>query len=337
MPSAAEQVALWYEREGWSAIRASLDEERSESLHLDFKLKQNAGTPILDSDDRKNLGEALSGFANSEGGVIVWGINARRQGDRDRVVGIEPIAECSYFALALAQATAELVSPPVSGVRHTPILESAQAASGCVVTLIPQSDAAPHMGRARGMQRYYRRIEDSFRPLEHYEVADLFGRRAHPSLTIEPVWAVELSTIDGAGNTKLNLQVRFLLRNRGRAIARFVAITLGKPEGLEPLHWSGRYGASGILQPVPPPSSWWIRLAASSDHVVYPDDEIEAAYVTLTFRNTDVDIPDVRIQYRLIAADVEMQEGEFTLDSATIRASAARSLIHRGLSVAFAY
>ena len=48
---------------------------QEEHLQLDFK---TVSGPALNSrDDRRNLAVAMSGFANSSGGLIVWGAVAR--------------------------------------------------------------------------------------------------------------------------------------------------------------------------------------------------------------------------------------------------------------------
>lgn len=51
---------------------------QSETLHLDFTTKHDSETGALDLDDRKGLSIALSGFANAEGGVLVWGVDCRK-------------------------------------------------------------------------------------------------------------------------------------------------------------------------------------------------------------------------------------------------------------------
>ena len=55
------------------AINAFIRERQEEHLYLDFKLANQAD---LNRDDRKNLAKALSGFANSSGGIIIWGVEA---------------------------------------------------------------------------------------------------------------------------------------------------------------------------------------------------------------------------------------------------------------------
>jgi hypothetical protein len=52
--------------------------QQTEHLQLDFKTVNSA---LLNRDDRMSLACALSGFANSSGGLIVWGVDARKNGD----------------------------------------------------------------------------------------------------------------------------------------------------------------------------------------------------------------------------------------------------------------
>ena len=56
---------------------------QTEELFLDFKQAVSTGKngTSLHKDDRKNLAKGISGFGNSEGGVIVWGVECSRDCD----------------------------------------------------------------------------------------------------------------------------------------------------------------------------------------------------------------------------------------------------------------
>ena len=61
---------------GMDAIEDFILTRKSEELFLDFKRSANDGDQdTLDSGDWKNISKAISGFGNSEGGVIVWGVS----------------------------------------------------------------------------------------------------------------------------------------------------------------------------------------------------------------------------------------------------------------------
>lgn len=65
-----------------TSLRNYIEEQKSEEHFLDFKRSENCGdSPKLQAHDRNNFAKALSGFANSEGGVLVWGVDCSRQKD----------------------------------------------------------------------------------------------------------------------------------------------------------------------------------------------------------------------------------------------------------------
>ena len=61
-----------------------------EDLHLEFKEKADRRTPELDKNDAANFSKALSGFANSDGGVLLWGVSTDDDG---RANGLHPISD----------------------------------------------------------------------------------------------------------------------------------------------------------------------------------------------------------------------------------------------------
>ncbi len=56
------------------AINTFIQERQEENLYLDFKLVNRSD--LSNRDDRKNFAKTLSGFSNSSGGIIVWGVEA---------------------------------------------------------------------------------------------------------------------------------------------------------------------------------------------------------------------------------------------------------------------
>ncbi len=61
---------------------------------LDFKAASINAAPMQDG-DRKTLAKAISGFANADGGIVVWGVDCRHgkgKYDPDVVQGLKPIS-----------------------------------------------------------------------------------------------------------------------------------------------------------------------------------------------------------------------------------------------------
>jgi len=63
--------------------------------------------------DRKTLAVAISGFANSSGGLIVWGIDARKGSEEiDYAQQAAPLADAALFQSRLMEHGAIATSPP---------------------------------------------------------------------------------------------------------------------------------------------------------------------------------------------------------------------------------
>jgi hypothetical protein len=148
---------------------------------------------------RKVLAAAISGSRTQAAGLIVWGI---------------PIADPNLFMTRLVKHVAAATSPAVDGVQHRLI----EAEGGLfAVTFAPESDRGAHMAKL-GEDRHFKRSGDQFRRVEHFDIADMFGRRRRPVL------AVTLET-EGHGET-----IRVSITNRGRGIAKAPYLTLTPPK-----------------------------------------------------------------------------------------------------------
>lgn len=72
----AEDLFERIQRDGVAAIETLIAERASEELFLEFKQSADDGQGNRFHDrDRGNLRKAISGFANSEGGVLIWGVD----------------------------------------------------------------------------------------------------------------------------------------------------------------------------------------------------------------------------------------------------------------------
>lgn len=170
-----------YERikeRGQAAIEELIADRKSEDLFLDFKRSSDDGNGNkLSNIDRKNLAKAISGFGNSEGGVIVWGVDCSPDVDGADVAHTEVfINNPARFASLLQGVISGCTVPPHSGVENNVI--NAGEGIGFVVTLIPKSNSAPH--QMLPDKKYLIRAGSDFIPTPHDVLAGMFGRRPQP-------------------------------------------------------------------------------------------------------------------------------------------------------------
>jgi len=158
------------------ALRGEVEGQR-----LDCKTVLDAN---LNRELRKVFAIAVSGFANAEGGIILWGLVAAKNDEGiDCINDFPGVQNAELFLSRLNVLTPDAVSPGVPGIVHK-IIADEVGGRKFVVTLIPESDSGPHMAKL-GENRYYMRVGHAMMPMEHHQIADMFGRRPQPSMTLE--------------------------------------------------------------------------------------------------------------------------------------------------------
>lgn len=280
--------------------------KREEDLRLDFKTASRSD--LSASDDRKNFAKALSGFANSSGGLVIWGVLAKRANPNapDCATELRPVDDALLFVTRLNEYTGMFVRPLVDGVRHKTILRD--GTTGFAVTLIPESDAGPHMALG-GEGRYYKRSGASFYPMEHFDLEDMFGRRRRPhleiSMRVRPTGAIA----SGGATIRKNGQLVIAARNVGRGSARelYLSLHVAAPYRL------AQYGLDGSgretlvrLHGGDDPQTY--KLAAPPHFVIHPGAEydIAALDVSASIGSTP---PDVQLSYEHAAEDLPLKKG----------------------------
>ncbi len=213
----AEDIFERIIKKGETAIDAFLLTRESESLFLDFKRSADDGSGnALHNNDRNNLAKAISGFGNSEGGVVVWGIDCSKltRGSADVARAKSSIYEVKRFISWLEGAVSGCTVPPHKGVQNECLLTD-PSGSGFALSLIPKSADAPH--QVVGRLQYYIRAGSSFMPVPHAVLAGMFGRRPQPRL-IPKLVVGDVHT----DRQTVTTQIGFLIRNHGPGIARDV-------------------------------------------------------------------------------------------------------------------
>lgn len=225
-----ERAQEIYERivlRGEAAIDEFIRDRQAEELFLDFKRSSDEGKGnALSNEDRKNLSKAISGFGNSEGGVIIWGVDCSKGKDGADVAKAKlPISDPQRFVSWIQGAVSGCTIPPHSGVEVS-FVQSSEANKGFVVTHVPKSEFAPHQAVV-GLH-YYVRAGSNFAPTPHGVLAGLFGRRPQAQVVIQ-----YLSVPPKLVGDTIETQVGCLITNRGRGLATdiFINATVWKTPG----------------------------------------------------------------------------------------------------------
>ena len=168
---------------GEDAIDDFIINSQTEELFLDFKQAVSVGKNFttLHRDDRKNLAKAISGFGNSEGGVIVWGVECSRDMEIGDVAKAKVKVKNVYRFLSwLENAISGCTIPSHNKVRNH-IISVDENGDGFIATYIPKSDISPLM-TTTGNTIYIRSGSNNV-PAPYAVIAGMFGRR--PQANVE--------------------------------------------------------------------------------------------------------------------------------------------------------
>ncbi len=267
---------------GEEAIDELIRDRQPEELFLDFKrTATRESNRSLHGDDRANLAKAISGFANSEGGVIVWGVDCRNEPETGDLPGAKfPIDNPKRFVSWLQGAVSGCTLPPHPGVKHEAIL-SGGADRGFAATYVPKSNLAPHQAVQPQPSYYYIRAGSNFIPTPHGVLAGLFGRRPQPiighNFFVEPA---ELAVGE-------IVQISFTLNlfNQGPGLARgvYLNIFLRSPGGATEIRWIVTAGEDWSQED--PGGLGIIRSFVSRDpHLIAPGVPIDIVRLVMRLR-----------------------------------------------------
>lgn len=212
---------------GFAVIERWVGEAREESVHLEFKGRardrskgqQAAPTDRLDKIDKAVLARAISGLANSDGGVVVLGLDCPQGG------GLLPIqsylAQPAEVARDFQSVSKDITTPAVPGLDVVPVVGA--DGRGVIAIHAPASGGGPHRANA-GDERYYLRTADNTVVMPHHVLAALLSRVPPPRVWVEVVvdWLAD-------GSPQLSVS----LANGGRGTAHGVLVAIQRQPNIE--------------------------------------------------------------------------------------------------------
>ena len=173
-------------QEGEVGIERLVAERTQEGVTLEFKEARGAGTGTLANEDRKTFAKALSAFANSAGGLLVFGVEARKGEDNvDCAQATMPISNIERFKSEATTASGQLLQPRHDGIVVEAIPSQRQPGAGYLLVCVERSERRPHRSEAAGQKQYFKRAGDSSFEMEHYDIEDAFKRSTSAELGLK--------------------------------------------------------------------------------------------------------------------------------------------------------
>ncbi len=196
--------------------------EFKETKKLDFSLPGINRDVVL-----RELSKQVSAFANSGGGVIVFGIENPKSGQSLKVDNEGGVS------LNLGNGTREWLEDvipksvdfPISKVNVYEITAKEDQPSqiklgkGVIIVEIPSSEQAPHQASDN---LYYARVGGKSRPINHRFVMDIIGRTKHPKMAMNVKILSEKEKRSTLYDSRKDIVIRCFCENVSSVYANYV-------------------------------------------------------------------------------------------------------------------
>ena len=300
-------------------IRKFVTDETEEGSSLEFKTLNfpNWKEPKAKDADKKNYSKCLSGFANSGGGIIIWGIDARNKEVNNILMDVakelKPIENIDQAIKYLRDWEQSAVRPFIEAVEHRKILELNDDTKGYIISYVPESMKPPHMA-IYSEKHYYKRNNDNFIICEHYDLADMFGKRLKPLLSLELIKPSIKYSSRSSGQYNYQLEYLLGIKNIGKGLAKFPYLEIEViPYGLH-----SEFGSDGNrgygLKKIASEDFKIFRFSGGSEIVVYPNDTHHVTKIDYRSIPSNKQIEkDMIIKYKIAAEEMELQYGEIKI------------------------
>lgn len=214
---------------GEDSLIGAISAGMQEGLTLDFKApavgKQGAvfnAQGQLTKEGRAALAKALSAFSNSAGGVLVLGVDCRKNDEGvDCASALEPLPNWKSALSAVSSAVGDLLQPKNDGIRIDGFASHRNQNAGYLIIDVPRSERRPHRSEAADQKQYFKRSGGASYVMEHVDIEDAFKRASVPELEVKPRWR-RFST----SGWQAQFHLEFWVDNVGEATAFFPSLEL---------------------------------------------------------------------------------------------------------------
>ena len=224
-------------------INSYIENKVEENLNLDYKA---SGSLQRNDKKTKEISKDVSAFANSDGGLIIYGIKEDKI-NRHLPESIDPINRKEITKEWLEQIIQSKIRPRIDGIKIHSITVNGQSDQVVYAVEIPKSNTA-HQANDR---KYYKRFNFNSEPMYDYEIRDILNRTKSPVIDLEleitkktyeitiPTYGIPSFSIGNDGmfqkaeptkEYRTNYALRIWARNNGKVLANYLNAYINIPQ-----------------------------------------------------------------------------------------------------------
>ncbi|RYX85171.1 ATP-binding protein [bacterium] len=210
-----------------------IDNQIEEDINLDYK----AAGSLQNTDGKKNeISKDVSAFANSNGGIIIYGMTEKNDAAKYLPEAIDPLDRIQFSKETLEQIINSRISPRIQGIIIHPITIGDAADNKVVyVVEIPQSNTA-HQAADK---KYYRRYNFQSIPMDDWEIKDIINRqtKTQAKVTFRRRYPAGHETLWFRNNVSVPMKFDILATNIGQLVIKHIDFMIaGSSEAVDYIH-----------------------------------------------------------------------------------------------------
>lgn len=157
-------------------LQKILDSRAQEGAYLDFKRGEALGKS---GSLRKELVKDCTGFANADGGLLLYGIAEEKLDGVNVAASLHPVADTSMNADWISDVVCGNTSPPLREFEITEL----PVTGGKIIAIEIQASSTAHQNLFD--HRYYQRVGRSTSPMADFQIRDVMSRRTRPEARVD--------------------------------------------------------------------------------------------------------------------------------------------------------
>ncbi|WP_448698810.1 helix-turn-helix domain-containing protein [Mucilaginibacter sp. AW1-3] len=199
-------------------LQEYIDNQIEENINLDYK----ASGSLQNTDSKKTeISKDVSAFANSNGGLIIYGMTEKQVGAQYLPDCIDPIDRTLFSKETLEQIINSRINPTIHGILIHPITIGSAANNQVVyVVEIPPSNTA-HQAYDK---KYYRRYNFQSVPMDDWEIKDIINRqtRTQAEINFRPCFSKVIESVWLSSDKSVPMEYEVLATNVGQLVIHHV-------------------------------------------------------------------------------------------------------------------
>lgn len=211
----------------FDTLKSFINNGIEESQYIEFK----SGEALSKKDaHKKEISKDVSAFANSDGGIIIYGISEKNH----KADSFSFIDGNEFNKEWLEQIISSNINRSIPNLKIFPIRKNGNIKETIYVVQIPSSTEAPHMCREK---RFYRRALFECAIMEEYEIRQLYGRKVKSELFLR---GFLISPVKSDNDDTYKFQLETGIVNEGEKIEKDYKINVNftKIEEFFNISWS---------------------------------------------------------------------------------------------------